>query len=202
MITFINKINAPILLEMNGEKTVISNYGEYKFNTNASSLEFTVSEEDKAKTKFLGYVLLAFMGLIGMILEFDDSPYLHFRNALSLPVKATLEIGDNDITVEITDSLFNGYFCNINASTPIKTELVLDSREIDKQYRAYQKECVAVLFIPIVLIVAFSVFIIISKKPLAYLVLAGVFAIAFFAWYYRHKKNKEYIESIKRNCTD
>lgn len=202
MITFINKINAPILLEINGEKTVISNYGEYKLYTDASSLEFTVSEGDKTKTKFLGYVLLAFMGLIGMILEFDDSAYFHFRNALSLPVKSTMQIGDNDIIVEITDSVYNGYFCNINANTDLKTELVVDSCEIDKQYKAYQKECVAVLFIPLAFIVAFSVFIIISKKIFAYIVLAGVIAIAFCVWYYRHKKNKEYIKSIKRNCRD
>ena len=199
MITFINKKATPVLVDINNEKIIISNYGEYKYSTNASTVEFIVKDGDKTKTKFLGYIFLMFLGLIGMLLDFEDSIYLHFCNSLSLPVKANLSSIDKDVIVEITDTKQNGYFCNINANASLDTELVIDNEEIDNQYKAYQKECFAVFFIPILLVIALCVFILISKEIVAYIVLVFIIAISFFAWFSNHKKNKKYIESIKKS---
>lgn len=202
MITFINKKATPVLVDINNEKIIISNYGEYKYITNASTVEFIVKDGDKTKTKFLGYIFLMFLGLIGMLLDFEDNLFSHFQNSLSLPVKANLSNTDKDVVVEITDTKQNGYFCNINANASLDTELVIDNEEIDNQYKAYQKECFAVFFIPILLGLALCVFILISRKIVAYILLVFLIAIAFYAWFSNHKKNKEYIENIKKTINN
>ena len=202
MITFINKKATPVLVDINNEKIIISNYGEYKYSTNASTVEFIVQDGDKTKTKFFGYIFLMFLGLIGMLLDFEDNLFSHFQNSLSLPVKANLSNTDKDVVVEITDTKQNGYFCNINANASLDTELVIDNEEIDNQYKAYQKECFAVFFIPILLGLALCVFILISRKIVAYILLVFLIAIAFYAWFSNHKKNKEYIENIKKTINN
>lgn len=201
MITFINKkdADAPVLVDINNEKIIISGYGEYKYDTDASLVEFIIQDGDTTKTKFAGYLLLVFLGLIGMLLDITDSNYLHFSKSLLLPVKAKLSNIDKNIIVEITDTKKDGYFCNITANASLDTELVIDREEIDNQYKTYQKECFAVFFIPILLVVALCVFILISKEIIAYIVLVFIVAISFYAWFSNHKKNKEYIESIKKS---
>lgn len=199
MITFINKKDAPVLVSINNEEIIISNYGEHKYSTNASSAEFIVKDGDKTKTKIVGYIFLIFLGLIGMLLDITDSVYLHFRNSLTLPVKANLSNIDKEIIVEIADTKQDGCFCNITANAALDTELIIDSEEIDNQYKAYQKECFAVFFIPVLLVVALSVFILISKNVVAYIVLVFIIAISFYAWFSNHKKNKKYIENIKKS---
>ena len=199
MITFINKKSTPVLVDINNEKIIISNNGEYKYNTNASTIEFIVQDGDKTKNGFWGYIFLVFLGLIGMLLDFADSLYLHFRNSLVLPVKVNLSSIDRDVIVEIADTNQNLYFCNVNANAVLNTELVINNDEIDNQYKAYQKECFAVFFIPILLAIALCVFIIISKNAVAYIALVITIAIFFYAWFSNHKRNKKYIESIKKS---
>lgn len=199
MITFYNKKDAPVLVSINNEEIIISSYEEYKYDTNASSVEFIVKDGDKTKTKFVGYIFLVFLGLIGMLLDITDSSYLHFRNSLSLPVKANLSNIDNDVIVKITDTKQDGYFCNITANTTLDTELIIDSEEIDNQYKAYRKECFSVFLIPVLLVVAISIVILLAKNIVAYITVIFIVAISFYAWFGNHKKNIKYIENIKKS---
>lgn len=200
MITFINKKDAPVLVCINNEEIIISNYEECKYDTNASSVEFIVKDGDKSKPKFVGYIFLVFLGLIGVLLDITDSSYLHFRNSLSLPVKVNLSniCKDKDIIVEITDTKQDGRFCIITANATLNTELIIDSEEIDNQYKAYQKECFAVFFIPVLLVAAVSIIILFAKNIIAYIAVVFIIAISFYAWFCNHKKNIKYIENIKK----
>lgn len=197
MITFINKANTPVLVCINEEKINISSYSEYEYDNNASSVEFVVKDADETKTKFAGYILLMIMGLISMLLDMTESSYLHFNKFLSFPVKANLSNIDKDIIVEITNTRQDGYFCNINANANLATELIIDNNEIDNQYKAYQKECFAVFFIPMLFVICLCIMLLFAKEVITYIVLAFIIAISFYAWYSNHKKNKEYIENIK-----
>lgn len=197
MITFINKANTPVLVCINKEKIKIESFSEQKYDNNASSVEFVVKDADETKTKFAGYILLMIMGLISMLLDMTESSYLHFNKFLSFPVKANLSNIDKDIIVEITNTRQDGYFCNINANANLATELIIDNNEIDNQYKAYQKECFAVFFIPMLFVICLCIMLLFAKEVVTYIVLAFIIAISFYAWYSNHKKNKEYIENIK-----
>ncbi len=187
----------PASVKIGNQEILIDAYSEYEFNADTASVEMIVSEGDNSRPNLIGYILLAVFGLIGILLDFADSYSFRFNKVLSLPVKVILSDADKDATVEIVDSILDGYFCDINSNTDVVTELIIDDIEIDRQYKAHQKECFALLFVPFLLLILLSVFILLSKNVIAYLILAVIIAIAYWAWYSNHRINRRFIKSFK-----
>jgi len=197
MITFQNKLSYPMKINIDDEQIVIDEYGEYKYANSANIVDFTVHEVVPNKIKPLGYLFLAFVGFIMFILEFDDSEYLNFRKYLSFPVKAHITDINNDITV-ILDEPRNSNIkcCNIVATENLEYEAIIDKDSVLKQYKQFQKESFAVLFVPLLLVVAFCAFLIASKQVVGYAVGVAIIAITASIWMRLHNKNKAVINDI------
>ncbi len=83
MITFQNKMSYSMKINIDGKSIIIDEYGEYKYNNSAESVDFTVEEDIPHKTKPVAYLFLALVGFIMFIFEFYDNEYLNFRKYLS-----------------------------------------------------------------------------------------------------------------------
>ena len=161
------------------------------------SVDFTVEEVVPNKIKPLGYLFLAFIGFISLVFDFYDSEYLNFRKYLSFPVKAHITVINNDITVILNEPKnSNIKCCNIVATENLEYEPVIDNESVLKQYKQYKKETFAVLFVPLLLVVAFCAFIIASKQVVGYAVGVVIIAITAAIWIRLHNKNKAVINDI------
>lgn len=197
MITFQNKLSYSMKINVDGEPIIIDEYGEYKYNNLTESVDFTVEEVVPNKIKPLGYLFLAFIGFISLVFDFFDSEYLNFRKYLSFPVKAHITVINNDITVILNEPKnSNIKCCNIVATENLEYEPVIDNESVLKQYKQYKKETFAVLFVPLLLVVAFCAFIIASKQVVGYAVGVVIIAITAAIWIRLHNKNKAVINDI------
>lgn len=197
MITFQNKLSYSMKINVDGEPIIIDEYGEYKYNNLTESVDFTVEEVVPNKIKPLGYLFLAFIGFISLVFDFYDSEYLNFRKYLSFPVKAHITVINNDITVILNEPKnSNIKCCNIVATENLEYEPVIDNESVLKQYKQYKKETFAVLFVPLLLVVAFCAFIIASKQVVGYAVGVVIIAITAAIWIRLHNKNKAVINDI------
>lgn len=200
MITFKNRMPDPIKLTIDNDTVIINEYEEYQFDNKTDSVEFIVEDESVKKTHFFGYLLLVVVGLIGFILEMLDSKYLDFRKALSLPVKSRIYNIENDVLVMIEEPRKSNIgFCIINSNTSTKTNVIIDEEEIQKQYKFFQKECLAVFLIPILIVVMLLYIFISSKNIVAYIISAVLAIVVFYIWYRHHNKNIKTISNIIRN---
>ena len=86
--------------------------------------------------------------------------------------------------------------CNIVATENLEYEPVIDNESVLKQYKQYKKETFAVLFVPLLLVVAFCAFIIASKQVVGYAVGVVIIAITAAIWIRLHNKNKAVINDI------
>lgn len=197
MITFQNKLSYSMKINVDGEPIIIDEYGEYKYNNLTESVDFTVEEVVPNKIKPLGYLFLAFIGFISLVFDFYDSEYLNFRKYLSFPVKAHITVINNDITVILNEPKnSNIKCCNIVATENLEYEAIIDKDSVLKQYKQFQKESFAVLFVPLLLVVAFCAFIIASKQVVGYAVGAAIVAVTAAIWIRLHNKNKAVINDI------
>lgn len=197
MITFQNKMSYSMKINIDGEPIIIDEYGEYKYNNLTESVDFTVEEDIPHKTKPLAYLFLALVGFIMFIFEFYDSEYLNFRKYLSFPVKAHITDINNDITVILNEPRSSNIkCCNIVATENLEYEAIIDKESVLKQYKQFQKESFAVLFVPLLLVVAFCAFLIASKQVVGYAVGAAIIAIIVAIWIRLHNKNKSVINDI------
>lgn len=197
MITFQNKLSYSMKINVDGEPIIIDEYGEYKYNNLTESVDFTVEEVVPNKIKPLGYLFLAFIGFISLVFDFYDSEYLNFRKYLSFPVKAHITVINNDITVILNEPKnSNIKCCNIVATENLEYEAIIDKDSVLKQYKQFQKESFAVLFVPLLLVVAFCAFIIASKQVVGYAVGVVIIAITAAIWIRLHNKNKAVINDI------
>lgn len=131
------------------------------------------------------------------ILEFDDSEYLNFKKYLSFPVKAHITDINNDITVALSEPRnSNIKCCNIVAPENLEYEAIIDSESVLKEYKQYKKETFAVLFVPLLLVVAICAFLIASKQMVGYAVVVLIIAITASIWMRLHNKNKAVINDI------
>ncbi len=197
MITFQNKLPYPMKINIDDDEIVIDEYGEYKYANSANIVDFTVHEVVPNKIKPLAYLFLVFVGFISLVFDFYDSEYLNFRKYLSFPVKAHITDINNDITV-ILDEPRNSNIkcCNIVANENLEYEAIIDKDSVLKQYKQYKKETFAVLFVPILFVVAICAFIIASKQALGYAVGAAIIAVIAAIWIRLHNKNKAVINDI------
>lgn len=197
MITFQNKLSYSMKINVDGEPIIIDEYGEYKYNNLTESADFTVEEDIPHKTNPLAYLFLALVGFIMFIFEFYDSEYLNFKKYLSFPVKAHITDINNDITV-ILDEPRNSNIkcCNIVATENLEYDVIIDKDSVLKQYKQFQKESFAVLFVPLLLVVAFCAFLFASKQVVGYAVGAAIIAIIAAIWMRFHNKNKSVINDI------
>lgn len=197
MITFQNKLPYLMKINIDDEQIVIDEYGEYKYANSSNIVDFTVHEVVPNKIKPLGYLFLAFVGFIMFILEFDDSEYLNFRKYLSFPVKARITDINCDITVALSEPRNSDIkCCYIVANENLEYEAIIDKDSVLKQYKQYKKETFAVLFVPILFVVAICAFIIASKQALGYAVGAAIIAVIAAIWIRLHNKNKAVINDI------
>lgn len=197
MITFQNKLSYPMKINIDNEQIVIDEYGEYKHANSANIVDFTVLEVVPNKTNPLAYLFLAFVGFISLVFDFYDSEYLNFRKYLSFPVKAHITDINNDITVILNEPRnSNINCCNIVATENLECESVIDNESVLKQYKQYKKETFAVLFVPLLLVVAICVFLIASKQVLGYVIGAAIIAVISAIWIRLHNKNKSVINDI------
>lgn len=197
MITFQNKLSYSMKINVDGEPIIIDEYGEYKYNNLTESVDFTVEEVVPNKIKPLGYLFFAFIGFISLVFDFYDSEYLNFRKYLSFPVKAHITVINNDITVILNEPKnSNIKCCNIVATENLEYEAIIDKDSVLKQYKQFQKESFAVLFVPLLLVVAFCAFIIASKQVVGYAVGVVIIAITAAIWIRLHNKNKAVINDI------
>lgn len=197
MITFQNKLSYPMKINIDDDEIVIDEYGEYKYANSANIVDFTVHEVVPNKINPLGYLFLAFVGFISLAFDFYDSEYLNFRKYLSFPVKAHITDINNDITVILNEPRnSNIKCCNIVATENLEYEAIIDNESVLKQYKQYKKETFAVLFVPLLLVVAFCAFLIASKQVVGYAVGAAIIAIIAAIWIRLHNKNKSVINDI------
>lgn len=197
MITFQNKLPYPMKINIDDEQIVIDEYGEYKHANSANIVDFTVHEVVPNKTNPLAYLFLALVGFISLVFDFYDSEYLNFRKYLSFPVKAHITVINNDITVILNEPKnSNIKCCNIVATENLEYEAIIDKDSVLKQYKQFQKESFAVLFVPLLLVVAFCAFIIASKQVVGYAVGVVIIAITAAIWIRLHNKNKAVINDI------
>lgn len=197
MITFQNKLPYSMKINVDGEPIIIDEYREYKYNNLTESVDFTVEEDIPHKTNPLTYLFLVLFGFIMFIFEFDDSEYLNFRKYLSFPVKAHITDINNDITVILDEPRSSNIkCCNIIATENLEYEAIIDKDSVLKQYKQYKKEAFAVLFVPLLLVVAICAFLIASKQVLGYDFGAAIIAITASIWKRLHNKNKAVINDI------
>lgn len=197
MITFQNKLSYSMKINVDGEPIIIDEYGEYKYNNLTESVDFTVEEVVPNKIQPLGYLFLAFIGFISLVFDFYDSEYLNFRKYLSFPVKARITDINNDITVILNEPRnSNIKCCNIVATENLECEAIIDKDSVLKQYKQFQKESFAVLFVPLLLVVAICAFLIASKQALGYVIDAAIIAVIAAIWIRLHNKNKSVINDI------
>lgn len=197
MITFQNKLSYPMKINIDDEQLVIDEYGEYKYANSANIVDFTVHEVVPNKINPLGYLFLAFVGFISLVFDFYDSEYLNFRKYLSFPVMAHITDINNDITVILNEPKnSNIKCCNIVATKNLEYEPIIDKDSVLKQYKQYKKETFAVLFVPILFVVAICAFLIASKQVVAYAVGAAIIAVVAPIWIRLHNKNKAVINDI------
>ena len=197
MITFQNKLSYPMKINIDDEQIVIDEYGEYKHDNSANIVDFTGHEVVPNKTNPLAYLFLALVGFIMFIFEFYDSEYLNFRKYLSFPVKARITDINNDITVILNEPKnSNINCCNIVATENLEYEAIIDNESVLKQYKQYKKETFAVLFVPLLLVVAICAFLIASKQVVGYAVGAAIIAVIAAIWIRLHNKNKSVINDI------
>lgn len=197
MITFQNKLPYPMKINIDDEQTVIDEYGEYKYANSANIVDFTVHEVVPNKINPLGYLFLAFVGFVSLVFDFYDSEYLNFRKYLSFPVMAHITDINNDITVILNEpKKSNIKCCNIVATENLEYEAIIDKESVLKQYKQYKKETFAVLFVPLLLVVTISAFIIASKQALGYVIGAVIIAVIAAIWIRLHNKNKAVINDI------
>jgi len=184
-------------INIDNEQIVIDEYGEYKHVNSANIVDFTVLEVVPNKTNPLAYLFLAFVGFISLVFDFYDSEYLNFRKYLSFPVKAHITDINNDITVILNEPRnLNINCCNIVATENLECESVIDNESVLKQYKQYKKETFAVLFVPLLLVVAICAFLIASKQVVGYAVGVAIIAITASIWIRLHNKNKAVINDI------
>ncbi len=86
--------------------------------------------------------------------------------------------------------------CNIVATENLEYEAIIDKESVLKQYKQFQKESFAVLFVPLLLVVVICAFIIASKQVVGYAVGAAIIAIIAAIWIRLHNKNKSVINDI------
>lgn len=197
MITFQNKLSYPMKINIDDEEIVIDEYGEYKYANSANIVDFTVEEDVPHKTTPLAYLFLALVGFIMFIFEFYDSEYLNFRKYLSFPVKAHITDINNDITVILNEPKnSNIKCCYIVATENLQYEAIIDKDSVLKQYKQYKKETFAILFVPLLLVVAICAFLIASKQVVGYAVGVVIIAITASIWMRFHNKNKAVINDI------
>lgn len=197
MITFQNKLSYPMKINIDDEQIVIDEYGEYKYANSANIVDFTVHEVVPNKTSPFAYLFLAFVGFISLVFDFYDSEYLNFRKYLSFPVKARITDINSDITVALSEPKnSNIKCCNILATENLEYEAIIDKVSVLKQYKQYKKETFAVLFVPLLLVVTISAFIIASKQALGYVIGAAIIAVIAAIWIRLHNKNKAVINDI------
>lgn len=197
MITFQNKLSYPMKINIDDDEIVIDEYGEYKYANSANIVDFTVHEVVPNKINPLGYLFLAFVGFISLAFDFYDSEYLNFRKYLSFPVKAHITDINNDITVILNEPRnSNIKCCNIVATENLEYEAIIDNESVLQQYKQYKKETFAVLFVPLLLVVAICAFIIASKQALGYVIGAAIIAVIAAIWIRLHNKNKAVINDI------
>ena len=184
-------------INIDDDEIVIDEYGEYKYANSANIVDFTVHEVVPNKINPLGYLFLAFVGFISLAFDFYDSEYLNFRKYLSFPVKAHITDINNDITVILNEPRnSNIKCCNIVATENLEYEAIIDNESVLQQYKQYKKETFAVLFVPLLLVVAICAFIIASKKALGYVIGAAIIAVIAAIWIRLHNKNKSVINDI------
>lgn len=197
MITFQNKLSYPMKINIDDDEIVIDEYGEYKYANSTNIVDFTVHEVVPNKINPLGYLFLAFVGFISLVFDFYDSEYLNFRKYLSFPVKAHITDINNDITVILNEPKnSNIKCCNIVATENLEYEAIIDNESVLKQYKQYKKETFAVLFVPLLLVVAICAFLIASKQVVGYAVGVLIIAITASIWMRLHNKNKSVINDI------
>ena len=197
MITFQNKLPYPMKINIDDEQIVIDEYGEYKYANSANIVDFTVHEVVPNKIRPLAYLFLALVGFISLVFDFYDSEYLNFRKYLSFPVKARITDIKGDITVILNEPKnSNIKCCNIVATENLEYEAIIAKDSVLKQYKQYKKETFAVLFVPLLLVVAFCAFLIASKQVVGYAVGAAIIAITAAIWIRLHNKNKSVINDI------
>ena len=85
---------------------------------------------------------------------------------------------------------------NIVATENLEYEAIIDKESVLKQYKQYKKETFAVLFVPLLLVVAFCAFLIASKQVVGYAVGAAIIAIIVAIWIRLRNKNKSVINDI------
>ena len=197
MITFQNKMSYSMKINIDGKSIIIDEYGEYKYNNLTESVDFTVEEDVPHKRNPLAYLFLALVGFIMFIFEFYDSEYLNFRKYLSFPVMARITDINNDITVILNEPRSSNIkCCNIVATENLEYEAIIDKESVLKQYMQFQKESFAVLFVPLLLVVAFCAFLIASKQLVGYAFGAAIITIIAAIWMRFHNKNKAVINDI------
>lgn len=198
MITFNNKKETPIVINFENENITVPGFQLYEYETDKQELEFTIRDEEVKKASFVGYLLLAVVGLIGMIFEiFQDGEFYEFKKRVSFPVKVDLKVTDNTV-VEINNSQIVYHCCSVNSNAELETQIIIDNEDVKSQYKAFQKETLAVMFIPFAFILALCVLFIIRKTVAASLIAAAIIAVVVCVWYYYHKKNMKFIENLKR----
>lgn len=197
MITFQNKLSYPMKINIDDEQIVIDEYGEYKYANSVNIVDFTVHEVVPNKIKPLAYLFLAFVGFISLVFDFYDSEYLNFRKYISFPVKAHITDINNDITVILNEPRnSNIKCCNVVANENLEYEAIIDKDSVLKQYKQYKKETFAVLFVPLLLVVAICAFIIASKQAFGYVIGVAIIAVTAAIWIRLHNKNKAVINDI------
>lgn len=198
MITFNNKKEIPIVIDFGNEKITIPEYQLYEYETDKQELEFTIRDEEVKKASFVGYLMLAIVGLISMIFElFQDGEFYEFKKRISFPIKVDLKVTDNTV-VEIQNGQVAYHCCSVNSNAEVETQVIIDNEDVKSQYKAFQKETIAIMFIPFALIIGLCVIFLIQKTVAASLIVIAIIAVVVCVWYFYHKKNMKFIDDLKR----
>lgn len=192
MITFINKLQYPVVLNFENDRVEIAEYEKYILDTDKKSIVFSVSNEESKKFSILAFLLLMFVGVITFFFELTDNHYVHFEKYVSIPIEVELPNIQKDVTVEIDSNPNHLESFYIYADTEKEAHPIIIEADIKKQYREYKRETFAVLFLPIIIIAIVSCAFIINQ---AYIFAIITLAVAIGTWLYFHNQN---IKSINR----
>lgn len=193
MITFINKLSYPVILNFDDDYVEIAEYEKYILNNKDNSIEFSISNEENKKFSISAFLLLMFIGVITLLLDMADNHFVHFEKYVSIPIKVKLPNVQSDVTVEIDSNPNHLASFFVYADTEKEVTPIIDELDVKKQYKEYKRETFAVMFLPIILVLG-TIYIFIFNQ--AYVIAAIIFACAFGVWLYFHKMNKKTINEI------
>lgn len=199
MIVFNNNKDEPINILINEKTLTVKEHCSLSFECSDNELNFTVCEQEtevSLAARFFGALMIVLLSLILMIFEYDEAMYSKIQNFISLPIKVKLTEIDGVTTVVIDNSRANFYFAEITANCNCEYDIVYDNMLIERQVKQYRKECLLSLCIPLAILLIFTIFAVTTKDIIVIGIAVFLLAVAFYIWYYHHRRNQKTIREL------